>query len=132
MKFFPKKKTKIVHNCITSWHLTRRGLSSGAGRIAEYPFSLSRRNLFETIKYEEKGAVGLITLNQPKKLNAMSQVTYGEFPKALEAAAKNDDVKILAIIGEGKFYTSGTNKSLTFSYNFKETRLIRPKYFSAK
>ena len=67
----------------------------------------SQRRLFETIKYEEDGKMGLITLAQPKKLNAMSGVTYQEIPKALEKAAKSD-VTVVGIIGEGKFYTSGT------------------------
>jgi len=70
----------------------------------------SQRRLFETIKYEEDGKMGLITLAQPKKLNAMSGVTYQEIPKALEKAAKSD-VTVVGIIGEGKFYTSGNDMS---------------------
>ena len=89
----------------------------------------SQRRLFETIKYEEDGKMGLITLAQPKKLNAMSGVTYQEIPKALEKAAKSD-VTVVGIIGEGKFYTSGTYYfhllnlvNLTLTYT--ETQIIR-------
>lgn len=77
-------------------------------RINGRCLSFSQRNLFQTIKYEEKGAVGLITFNQPKKLNAMSSVTYKEIPEALKQASASEAVKVVAMIGEGKFYTSGS------------------------
>jgi 2-(1,2-epoxy-1,2-dihydrophenyl)acetyl-CoA isomerase len=82
-------------------------------RIASRRFGLTQRNLYETIKYEEIGKVGWITLNRPEKLNAMSGVTYKEIPEALKIAATSENVNVVAITGAGKFYTSGDNY---FSY----------------
>ena len=91
-------------------------------RVSIRSLGLSRRSLFDTIKYEEKGAVGLITLNQPKKLNAMSGVTYQEVPQALQKAAANEQIKVVGITGSGKFYTSGKSHHTVNFQNFQNAK----------
>ncbi|CAG5097902.1 Oidioi.mRNA.OKI2018_I69.XSR.g15283.t1.cds [Oikopleura dioica] len=69
----------------------------------------ARFTSFETIKYEKIGKVGLITLNRPKKLNAMNTTTYSEVDQALRKISLDDDLTVAAITGTGKYFTSGND-----------------------
>ena len=61
----------------------------------------------ETVRYETDGAVGVITLNRPDALNAMS----GELLDALvtrgQEAADDADVRCVVITGAGRAFCSG-------------------------
>ena len=58
------------------------------------------------IKVHEHG-VCVITFNRPKRYNALNPTVYAQWGEALEWAAKNDDVRVVVLTGNGKFYTSG-------------------------
>lgn len=83
---------------------------------------------FDTIKYERRGTIGLITLNRPDKLNAINMKMVEEINQALDLAEA--DAKVLAIVlnGEGKAFSAGfdlettdetlsTREELTRSFN---------------
>ncbi|KAG2172177.1 hypothetical protein INT44_005548 [Umbelopsis vinacea] len=55
--------------------------------------------------------VAEIIFNRPEKYNALSGQVYAEWLKAINWAARCDDVKVTVLTGRGKYYSSG--KELT-------------------
>ena len=53
------------------------------------------------IKSEKRGALGLLTLNRPKALNALDHGMIAGLTAALQAWATDDGIKVVAIRGEG-------------------------------
>lgn len=57
---------------------------------------------YETLLVEIKTGVGLITLNRPERLNALSTRLFGEFDQALTELEEDDAVKVLLVTGAGE------------------------------
>jgi enoyl-CoA hydratase len=62
---------------------------------------------FETILYEKKGPIGLLTLNRRDRLNAINQKMLREINSALDAAEKDEDVRVIVVTGSGSAFSSG-------------------------
>lgn len=58
-----------------------------------------------------------IIINNPKKRNAMNRDAYNEWAHAINAAASDESVKVLAITGFGDFYSSGNDLSFSMAAN---------------
>ena len=56
---------------------------------------------FENISYEKKDAIGYLTINRPKALNALSQATLTEIRSALEDARDDSIVRGVILTGAG-------------------------------
>ena len=54
---------------------------------------------YETIKYETRGAVALITLNRPQALNALNSALMKELSDALDVAERDAGVRCMVITG---------------------------------
>ena len=62
---------------------------------------------FEFLKYEVASGVATITLNRPEVYNALNDgITY-ELQDALKQVAKDDQVRVVVLTGEGKAFCSG-------------------------
>ncbi|HKP45505.1 MAG TPA: enoyl-CoA hydratase-related protein [Pyrinomonadaceae bacterium] len=61
---------------------------------------------FETIKFERRGAVALLTLNRPDSLNALTTKVAEEFLAAVNTAQAGGSRAIL-LTGEGRAFCSG-------------------------
>lgn len=55
---------------------------------------------------EYSGKTAIITLNNPKKLNALSQDDYYELARLLRQIAKRDEILITLLIGKGRFFSA--------------------------
>ncbi len=67
---------------------------------------------FENILYKESDNLGLITINRPKKFNAISLDTLRELEESLEIAAQSEAIKVIGITGAGnKSFASGSDLS---------------------
>ena len=64
---------------------------------------------FETLIVETRGAVGLITLNRPKALNALNATLIAELGEALEAFEADDAVGAVVITGSDKAFAAGAD-----------------------
>lgn len=62
---------------------------------------------YETIRYAVEAGVGTLTLNRPEVYNAFNDQMSAEVLQALRAAAKDPEVRVLVITGEGKAFCSG-------------------------
>jgi len=65
-------------------------------------------NKFEDLLYEVKDGVAKITINRPKRLNALSALTMVELVKAIESAGDDKAVGVIVLSGAGdRAFSSG-------------------------
>jgi len=62
---------------------------------------------YETILVEKKDGIGFITLNRPKKLNAIGMEMKNELYRALSELEADDEVKVVIYTGTGKAFSAG-------------------------
>ncbi|MEQ8563235.1 MAG: enoyl-CoA hydratase/isomerase family protein, partial [Cytophagales bacterium] len=63
--------------------------------------------MYQKLKYVVEKGIANITLNRPEVFNAFDDELSYELQSALKESAKNDDVRVLVISGEGKAFCSG-------------------------
>jgi len=64
---------------------------------------------FEMIKSEKKGAVGIVTLDRPKSLNALCDQLMTELNTALESFDKDNEIGAIIITGSKKAFAAGAD-----------------------
>ncbi|PKU23350.1 enoyl-CoA hydratase [Telmatospirillum siberiense] len=78
---------------------------------------------YENIIVETKGHVGLITLNRPKALNALSQALIAELGKALDGFEADDDIGAIVLTGSEKAFAAGADIKEMASKTFTQCYL---------
>jgi enoyl-CoA hydratase len=66
-------------------------------------------SVFEHIIVESKGAVGIVTLNRPKMLNALSFGVFGEIAAAIDDLEADDAIGCIVITGSDKAFAAGAD-----------------------
>ena len=67
---------------------------------------------FENILLSQKEAFAIITINRPKKLNALNKATIEELHEAFQVLDKDSSVKVIVITGSGeKAFVAGADIS---------------------
>lgn len=74
------------------------------------------------VLYEVHGGVGYITLNQPDKLNTLSNELINKFHEALDRADSDKEVKAVVLLGAGKGFSAGGD--LAMMQAFKDVNEI--------
>ena len=64
---------------------------------------------FEHIIVETRGKVGVITLNRPKMLNALSFGVFGEIATAVDDLEANDTIGCIVLTGNEKAFAAGAD-----------------------
>src|SRR5207248_9312848 len=64
---------------------------------------------FEYIIVESKGAVGIITLNRPKMLNALSFGVFREIAAAVDDLEADDAIGCIVVTGSEKAFAAGAD-----------------------
>src|SRR5260370_7187496 len=64
---------------------------------------------FEHIIVESKGAVGVITLNRPKMLNALSFGVFSEIAAAVDDLEADDKIGCILLAGGEKAFAAGAD-----------------------
>jgi enoyl-CoA hydratase len=64
---------------------------------------------YETVILERKGAVGLITLNRPQALNALSAALIRDLGAALDELEADDAIGAVVITGSDKAFAAGAD-----------------------
>ena len=81
---------------------------------------------YETITYERRGAVGLITLNRPDRLNAWTPQMASEQAHAIRTANQDDQVGALVMTGAGRGFCAGADMRDTFGKRLDGTDPAEP------
>jgi len=67
---------------------------------------------YETITVEKNGAVAILTINRPDKLNALNSKVHEEGVEALDELRHDDEVRVLVVTGAGeKSFIAGADIS---------------------
>ena len=66
---------------------------------------------FSNLIYEKQNNVLVLTLSRPERLNAISLQLLNEIGDALDKAAKDDEIKVVIITGQGKGFSAGADIS---------------------
>ena len=61
----------------------------------------------ETIRFERRGRVGLLTLDRPERLNAISSRMMDEVETVLDAVAEDEGIGAVVVCGAGRAFCSG-------------------------
>ncbi|MYN14814.1 enoyl-CoA hydratase [Pusillimonas sp. TS35] len=70
------------------------------------------------IKTETRGRVGLITLDRPKQLNALSNEVIGQVATALRTFEADDGIGAIVITGSEKAFAAGADIAAMQGWNF--------------
>lgn len=82
---------------------------------------MSYNNILEEIEND----ILTITINRPKKLNALNRETIQELHNAFKAARQNDEVKVIIITGSGeKAFVAGADISEFADFSPKEGKRL--------
>jgi len=64
---------------------------------------------FETLLYEKKDGVAVITLNRPELLNALNRQMNIDLKKAFKVAKEDGEVRAIVLTGSGRGFCSGAD-----------------------
>ncbi len=62
---------------------------------------------YATIKLEHDGALAILTLNRPEKMNSLSDQLLADFRAAMDACERTDAIRAMIITGSGKAFSAG-------------------------
>jgi 2-(1,2-epoxy-1,2-dihydrophenyl)acetyl-CoA isomerase len=93
------------------------GVKSKAARASALAFARrewhnaenERENKMAGVKQGRDGAVGILTLNEPESLNAMTPDLLGALAKAIAEMTADPAIRALVLTGEGRGFCSGQN-----------------------
>ncbi len=64
---------------------------------------------FETVLFEKRGKVGLITLNRPQALNALNAQLMAELNQVLDACEADPEIGAMVLTGSEKAFAAGAD-----------------------
>ncbi|MDA0346797.1 MAG: enoyl-CoA hydratase [Verrucomicrobia bacterium] len=67
---------------------------------------------YETVLYEEKDKVAIVTLNRPDRMNAITRQLQADLFDALHRAEENEDVRVIILTGAGRGFCAGADMKL--------------------
>src|SRR6516165_10564464 len=78
---------------------------------------------YQTIHLERMGAVAILTLSRPERMNAIDKQMLGELQDALDDVERDDELRVLVVKGAGANFSSG--------FDLKEQMEARPSGLTA-
>ena len=78
--------------------------------------------MFETLRVENDGPLGRLTLDRPQKLNPLSPMTLRELAAAARWFDEQADVKVVVVTGAGRVFSAGADLT---SFSGPQERGIR-------
>jgi len=78
---------------------------------------------YENILVETRGAVGLVTLNRPKALNALNDALIRELGQALDAFEGDDKIGAIVLTGGDKAFAAGADIKEMMSRSYVDVYL---------
>ena len=64
---------------------------------------------FSTLKYKQKGRIGIVTINRPEALNALNATVLSELSEIFDKLDADDSVGIVILTGEGRAFVAGAD-----------------------
>ncbi|HEX7232011.1 MAG TPA: enoyl-CoA hydratase-related protein, partial [Candidatus Binatia bacterium] len=64
---------------------------------------------FENVTVEKDGVIGLVTLNRPQSLNALSYAVVKDLSLAMQELDEDNDVRVIIVTGGEKVFAAGAD-----------------------
>jgi enoyl-CoA hydratase len=68
---------------------------------------MTKSKQYETIEYETRGPIGLVTLNRPDRLNAINKQMLDDLDALLDTIEADEDVRVVILQGAGRSFCAG-------------------------
>lgn len=65
--------------------------------------------MFETIKFEKKGSIGIATIHRPEALNALNGQVLDELKALIDDVERDEELRALIITGAGRSFAAGAD-----------------------
>jgi enoyl-CoA hydratase len=75
---------------------------------------------YETILVEQRGRVGLVTLNRVKQLNALNDALMDELGNALMTFDRDDSIGAIVITGSARAFAAGADITAMVSFSYMD------------
>ena len=72
------------------------------------------------VEVTKQGNVGIITMNRPEALNALSSAVFADLTKALDQVEHDDDIYVVIITGAGRAFVAGADIGEMANMNVEE------------
>ena len=72
------------------------------------------------VEVTKNGHVGIVTMNRPEALNALSKAVFADFGKALDQVEQDDDIFCVIITGQGRSFIAGADIGEMATMNVEE------------
>ena len=65
--------------------------------------------MYQTIRYEKEGNIGIATINRPEALNALNSTVISELEQLIGEVEKDKDLGAFILTGEGRSFVAGAD-----------------------
>ncbi|MBQ2926430.1 MAG: enoyl-CoA hydratase/isomerase family protein, partial [Ruminiclostridium sp.] len=72
------------------------------------------------VEVTKQGNVGIITMNRPEALNALSSAVFADLTKALDVVEHDDEIYVVVITGAGRAFVAGADIGEMATMNVEE------------
>ncbi len=72
------------------------------------------------VEVTKQGNVGIITMNRPEALNALSSAVFADLTKALDQVEHDDDIYVVVFTGAGRAFVAGADIGEMANMNVEE------------
>jgi enoyl-CoA hydratase len=72
------------------------------------------------VEVTKQGNVGIVTMNRPEALNALSSQVFADLTTALDIVEKDDEVYVVIITGAGRSFVAGADIGEMATMNVEE------------
>ena len=59
------------------------------------------------VDLEQRGSIGILTMNRPEALNALNDQVLRDLDAALDAVEANDEILVVILTGAGRSFVAG-------------------------
>ena len=77
---------------------------------------------WENLLFRKEGNIGILSMNIPSTLNALTSKVLDELDKAIDSIIKDEDIYVLILTGEGKSFVAGADISEMKDFDFQGGR----------
>ena len=81
--------------------------------------------MYEHLLMEQRGQIAIVTINNPKSLNALNSATLSELNDCLASIEKSKDIRVVIVTGSGaKAFVAGADISEMVNASAAEGRAM--------
>ena len=65
--------------------------------------------MYQTIRYEKNGSIGIATINRPEALNALNSTVISALEQLITAVGRDTERRACILTGEGRYFVGGAD-----------------------